>query len=238
MRIGFIATGNGSALFSAAKIAHSLNPELKFYGFSDRECKAFSKMSSFCSDTRLFNSPNNSLISAHALNFFSEQSCERIFLLYSRLVTEELHKNLSCYNIHPSILPNFKGLNAVQNAFNSKSRELGVTLHRVDSSIDSGKIVSLVSTRPSIQNINYWFSMSYLMKVMLLASSILTPESELGQSFSLTCQQEKVLFFDRYLPEKFFFTDTQISHELTNKFTSIARDSHCSSYHPLLPSFS
>ena len=44
-------------------------------------------------------------------------------------------------NIHPSLLPNFKGANAVEDAFKSKVKLTGCTTHFVDNQLDSGKII-------------------------------------------------------------------------------------------------
>ena len=44
-------------------------------------------------------------------------------------------------NIHPSLLPDFKGANAVKDAFNAKAKEYGCTVHYVDQEVDSGKII-------------------------------------------------------------------------------------------------
>ncbi|MFL2859769.1 MAG: phosphoribosylglycinamide formyltransferase [Pontiellaceae bacterium] len=44
-------------------------------------------------------------------------------------------------NIHPSLLPNFPGLNAGKQAFDAKVDETGCTVHYVDEGIDTGKII-------------------------------------------------------------------------------------------------
>lgn len=44
-------------------------------------------------------------------------------------------------NIHPSLLPDFKGANAVRDAFNAKAKEYGCTVHFVDQEVDNGKII-------------------------------------------------------------------------------------------------
>ena len=44
-------------------------------------------------------------------------------------------------NIHPSLLPSFKGINAIEQAFNFGSKVTGCTVHIVTSDIDSGKIL-------------------------------------------------------------------------------------------------
>ncbi|MAX66218.1 MAG: phosphoribosylglycinamide formyltransferase [Halobacteriovoraceae bacterium] len=45
-------------------------------------------------------------------------------------------------NIHPSLLPKFKGLNAYQQAFASNDDHSGITIHFVDSDVDSGQIIT------------------------------------------------------------------------------------------------
>ncbi|OFZ45929.1 MAG: hypothetical protein A2381_19555 [Bdellovibrionales bacterium RIFOXYB1_FULL_37_110] len=44
-------------------------------------------------------------------------------------------------NIHPSLLPAFKGKDAYQQAFDSGVSQSGVTIHLVDSGIDSGEVI-------------------------------------------------------------------------------------------------
>ncbi len=44
-------------------------------------------------------------------------------------------------NIHPALLPSFKGAHGIQDAFNYGVKVFGVTVHYVDSGMDSGKII-------------------------------------------------------------------------------------------------
>ena len=44
-------------------------------------------------------------------------------------------------NFHPSILPSFKGLNAIDQELKAKVRFLGNTAHFIDEGIDSGEII-------------------------------------------------------------------------------------------------
>ena len=44
-------------------------------------------------------------------------------------------------NIHPSLLPKFKGLNTHKRVLNTKDKYSGCTVHFVNSKLDSGKII-------------------------------------------------------------------------------------------------
>jgi phosphoribosylglycinamide formyltransferase-1 len=44
-------------------------------------------------------------------------------------------------NIHPSLLPKFKGLNTHERAIKSKQKISGCTVHYVSEKLDSGKII-------------------------------------------------------------------------------------------------
>ena len=44
-------------------------------------------------------------------------------------------------NIHPSLLPKYKGLNTHQRAINNNEKFTGCTVHYVNSKLDSGKII-------------------------------------------------------------------------------------------------
>ena len=45
-------------------------------------------------------------------------------------------------NIHPSLLPSFKGLDAIGQAFDAGVKITGVTIHYVDEGMDTGRIIA------------------------------------------------------------------------------------------------
>ena len=44
-------------------------------------------------------------------------------------------------NIHPSLLPKYKGLNTHEKVFKNRDKFTGATIHKVTSKLDSGKII-------------------------------------------------------------------------------------------------
>jgi|TARA_B100001093_G_scaffold304686_2_gene290587 phosphoribosylglycinamide formyltransferase 1 len=49
--------------------------------------------------------------------------------------------NKKILNIHPSLLPKYKGLNTFQRALKNKEKLTGCTVHYVNNKLDSGKII-------------------------------------------------------------------------------------------------
>ncbi len=64
---------------------------------------------------------------------------------YMRIFSSEFiqkYSNKFIINIHPSLLPSFKGINGYQQAFNFGSKITGHTIHLVDEECDHGAIIS------------------------------------------------------------------------------------------------
>ena len=62
---------------------------------------------------------------------------------FMKILTKRFIKtfNNKIINIHPSLLPKYKGLNTHQRAINNKEKYSGCTVHFVNSKLDSGKII-------------------------------------------------------------------------------------------------
>ena len=57
----------------------------------------------------------------------------------SQLVLEKWENKI--INIHPSLLPNFPGINAIERNIESNLNTYGITIHYVNKNIDEGKII-------------------------------------------------------------------------------------------------
>ncbi|MBD1139422.1 phosphoribosylglycinamide formyltransferase [Pelagibacterales bacterium SAG-MED46] len=62
---------------------------------------------------------------------------------FMKILSKTFIKNFSgkILNIHPSLLPKFKGLNTHERAIKNKEKYSGCTVHFVSSKLDSGKII-------------------------------------------------------------------------------------------------
>ncbi|MCL6625617.1 MAG: phosphoribosylglycinamide formyltransferase [Alicyclobacillus shizuokensis] len=95
--------------------------------------------------------PDKPAFERDVLAFLRQHEVEWVALAgYMRLVGDVL---LSAYpnrilNIHPSLLPHFPGRQAVKDVLAAGAKETGVTVHLVDSGVDTGPI--LLQARVSI----------------------------------------------------------------------------------------
>jgi phosphoribosylglycinamide formyltransferase-1 len=63
---------------------------------------------------------------------------------FMKILSKSFIKNFKgkILNIHPSLLPKYKGLNTHEKAIKNKDKYSGCTVHFVNSSLDSGKIIN------------------------------------------------------------------------------------------------
>lgn len=74
-----------------------------------------------------------------------DQSRARLIILagFMRILSREFVQKYrdQILNIHPSLLPDHPGMNAIENAFQAKDSITGVTVHFVDEGVDTGPII-------------------------------------------------------------------------------------------------
>lgn len=61
---------------------------------------------------------------------------------FMRILTPIFTDQIKAINIHPSLLPLFKGANALERSFESEMKVAGVSVHEVVTEIDAGKIIT------------------------------------------------------------------------------------------------
>ena len=78
------------------------------------------------------------------LNILKKDKIDLICLAgFMKILTENFIKKFKgkIINIHPSLLPKYKGLKTHQRAIDNKEKFSGCTVHYVNSKLDSGKII-------------------------------------------------------------------------------------------------
>ena len=85
----------------------------------------------------------NSITSDKLLKFLQKNQSDYLLCFGNRILKNPLIQKYDkrIINFHPSLLPSFKGLNAIDQALKAKVSFLGNTAHFIDEGIDSGEII-------------------------------------------------------------------------------------------------
>lgn len=171
MKFGLICSAGGTSFFSAFDIllkAGKINKD-DFYIITDRECLA--EKNSYYRGISYKRIPftNTKTFSKKVLDIFKKESIDIGILLFNRIVSPDLFNIFPLLNIHPSILPAFKGFNSISRQLKAKVPFVGSTVHIVNKKIDGGPIIGQI-VLPVVRNINKKMALkiSYLQKTYLI----------------------------------------------------------------------
>ena len=93
---------------------------------------------------KVLNFKNRNLSEKKLLSVLKVNNIEMICLAgFMKILSKNFIKKFKgkILNIHPSLLPKYKGLNTHKRALNNKEKYSGCTVHFVNARLDSGKIV-------------------------------------------------------------------------------------------------
>jgi phosphoribosylglycinamide formyltransferase-1 len=93
---------------------------------------------------KIINYKNLTNSEIHILNDLNKENINIICLAgFMKILTSNFIKKFKgkIINIHPSLLPKYKGLNTHQRALDNKEKFSGCTVHFVNSRLDAGKII-------------------------------------------------------------------------------------------------
>lgn len=168
MKIGVIASSGGSVIQEIYRILRENNENIDFIVVTDRPCG----IEDFCERkniawTRIIEK-DQELFSQKANQFFLDNGgVTFILLFFLRLIGKSVFQNYATFNIHPSILPAFKGFNPIEKAVKNSAKFFGATIHLVDSSVDGGKIVGQIISPLIDKDMEILNKTSFLHKVYL-----------------------------------------------------------------------
>ena len=93
---------------------------------------------------KIFNFSNQAKTEKEILKLLKKKKINLICLAgFMRILSKNFIQNFKgqILNIHPSLLPKYKGLNTHERAIKNKDRYSGCTVHFVSAKLDSGKII-------------------------------------------------------------------------------------------------
>jgi phosphoribosylglycinamide formyltransferase-1 len=95
-------------------------------------------------EKKVVNFKNNKIAEKKILNFINKKKIKFICLAgFMTIISKNFIQkfNGKIINIHPSLLPKYKGLNTHKRAIENKEKFAGCTVHYVSTKLDSGKII-------------------------------------------------------------------------------------------------
>lgn len=194
MRIAAICSAGGGAFFSLTDIliaSERYNVD-DFLVVTDRACEAETKAKIKGIKLCRIQDADNQSFSVKTQKEFDDFKPDLVLLYYTRLVTDAVSSRQPTFNIHPSLLPSFKGFGAIRQAVEINSRFLGATLHLISDVADSGYITAQAITpilnHTDAGTLNRY---SYIQKVYLSLCAVDFLENEL---IELSHNLDKVIY--------------------------------------------
>ena len=140
-------SGTGSNLKSLIKLSKFKKSPISIDIIVSSNAK--SKGLKFCKiykiKRKVFEFKNHALAEKKILNELKKNKINLICLAgFLKILSGDFIKNFNgkILNIHPSLLPKYKGLNTHEKAIKNKDEYSGCTIHYVNAKLDSGKIIN------------------------------------------------------------------------------------------------
>lgn len=129
-------TGSGLINISVVVSNTSYAPVIDKVKKTAPDIPVFTIPFTFLSEREAFESRLESIIEKYKIKFI-------ILAGFMKILSKEFVSKFPCkiINIHPSLLPAFKGRDAIKNAFEYGVKYTGVTVHYVTSEVDAGPII-------------------------------------------------------------------------------------------------
>ena len=146
VRTAVFISGTGSNLKSLIKFSKSNKSPISIDLIVSNNSKAkglnYAKL--YKIKKKVFNFKNKNLTENNLLSILKIKNIQIICLAgFMKILSKNFIKKFKgkILNIHPSLLPKYKGLNTHERALNNKEKYSGCTVHFVNSRLDSGKII-------------------------------------------------------------------------------------------------
>ena len=146
INIAVFISGRGSNLINLIKFSHLKRSKVKInLVISDNlMAKGLSFAKKFKIKFKIINYKSVKKAENNILKLLSQNNIHLVCLAgFMKILSSNFIKKFrgKIINIHPSLLPKYKGLNTHHRAIKNKEKYSGCTVHYVSSKLDSGKII-------------------------------------------------------------------------------------------------
>ena len=145
-RTAVFISGKGSNLKSLIKFSRTDKSPISidFVISNNSKAKGLNYAKKFKIKKKVLNFKNKNLSEKKLLSILKINNINMICLAgFMKILSGNFIKKFKgkILNIHPSLLPKYKGLNTHERAINNEEKYSGCTVHFVNSRLDSGKII-------------------------------------------------------------------------------------------------
>ncbi len=149
LKLGIMASGNGSnfEVIAQAIAEGKINAKIQVLIYNNPDAKAAARAEKWGVEAILLNHrdcKNRKKFDSKVAQTLQQYDVEFVIMAgWMRLVTQVLIDAFPnrMINIHPSLLPSFKGVQAVEQAIAAKVKITGCSVHLVSLEVDSGEIL-------------------------------------------------------------------------------------------------
>ena len=149
INLGVLISGRGSNMLNIvnACLKKKINEEVKIVISNNTKSEYLEKIKKKGFKIKIIQNrdfKNTELYEEKISTVLKSKKVELVCLAgYTKILSEKFLKKWKnrVINIHPSLLPSFKGLNAQEKAFNYKVKYSGCTVHYVNEELDGGEII-------------------------------------------------------------------------------------------------
>ena len=138
-------SGNGSNLKNLINFSKLKKSPIKIkFVISNKKAKGLRYPKQHNIDYKVYNFSNKSKIEKIILKDLKNKKIKLICLAgFMKILSKNFIRkfNYKILNIHPSLLPKYKGLNTHKRVIENKEKFTGCTVHFVNAKLDAGKIV-------------------------------------------------------------------------------------------------
>ena len=144
IKIAVFISGTGSNLKNLIIFSKRKNYEVKLVISNKRNAKGLIFAKQYKIPTKVYYLKKSSKDEKKILDILLKKKINLICLAgFMKILSSSFIKKFKgkIVNIHPSLLPKYKGLNTHARVLNNKEKYSGCTVHFVNSKLDSGKII-------------------------------------------------------------------------------------------------
>ena len=177
LKVAILASGEGSNFLNLINLANKseLDIDIKILISNNQKAGCIKKAIENDIPYSIINDKefkNKDLFEQKIINILKKSKVELVVLAgWMKIISEGFVKSFKnkIINIHPSVLPSFKGKNAVKDSLKEGVHVTGCSVHFVETEVDSGKLI-IQGVLPILSNDN---EESLIKKIHLLEHKIL-----------------------------------------------------------------